>query len=47
VIATLLFALVVLAAPAALVILTLLVLGSAIAGLVDASIEGLVRPHNA
>ena len=42
---TLLFAVVILAAPAALVILALIVLGSALAGLVDASVDGLVRPQ--
>ena len=43
--ATLLFAVVILAAPALLVILALIVLGSALAGLVDANVEGLVRPQ--
>jgi len=43
--ATLLFAVVIVAAPAALVILLLVVLGSAVAGLVDANVEGLVRPQ--
>jgi len=43
--ATLLFAVVIVAAPAALVILLLVILGSAVAGLVDANVEGLVRPQ--
>jgi hypothetical protein len=43
--ATLLFAVVILAAPAALVIVALVVLGSAVAGLVDANVDGLVRPQ--
>ena len=44
--ATFLFAVVILAAPAALVIVALIVLGSAVAGLVDANVEGLVRPQS-
>lgn len=43
--ATFLFAAVILAAPAALVILVLIVLGSALAGLVAANADGLVRPQ--
>jgi hypothetical protein len=43
--AAVVFAIVILAAPAALVILVLIVLGSALAGLVDANADGLVRPQ--
>lgn len=42
--ATVLFAVMILVAPALLAILALIVLGSAVAGLADANVEGLVRP---
>jgi hypothetical protein len=42
---TLLFILAIAAAPVALVILTLFVLGSALIGIIDGAANGLVRPN--
>jgi hypothetical protein len=45
--ATVLFVAAIAAAPVVLVILTLIVLGSAVAGLSDAAAHGMVRPNPA
>jgi hypothetical protein len=44
-VATVLFVLAIAAAPAVLVIATLVVLGSAVVGLADGAGQGLVRPN--